>query len=100
MENIQCCVVSCEQPLDKMYWDNQYQTNTIGWDLGEVSPPIKSYIDTLQNKEKRILIPGCGNTYEAEYLLKQGFTNITVIDIAPTLVKKLQKNMLTIQILQ
>jgi SAM-dependent methyltransferase len=91
MEELQCCVVSCERPLDKTYWDNQYQSNAIGWDLGEVSPPIKKYIDTLQNKNIKILIPGCGNTYEAEYLLQQGFTDITVIDIAPTLVEKLQQ---------
>jgi len=90
MDNLQCCVVSCEKPLDQNYWDSQYQSNTIGWDLGEVSPPLKNYIDTLENKDIRILIPGCGNTYEAEYLLEQGFTNITVIDIAPTLVENLK----------
>ena len=90
MEELQCCVVSCEKPLDQAYWDNQYQANTTGWDLGEVSPPLKSYIDTLKNKNIRILIPGCGNTYEADYLLEQGFTNVTVIDIAPTLVENLK----------
>jgi SAM-dependent methyltransferase len=90
MDELQCCVVSCERPLDKIYWDNQYQSNTIGWDLGEVSPPLKSYIDTLEDKSIRILIPGCGNTYEADYLLEQGFTNVTVIDIAPTLVENLK----------
>ena len=72
------------------FWDNQYQNNTIGWDLGTISPPIKSYIDTLKNKNIRILIPGCGNSYEAAYLLEQEFTNITVIDIAPTLVENLK----------
>lgn len=86
-----CCVVSCDLPLDKTYWDNQYQANATGWDLGQISPPIKSYIDTIQNKEAKILIPGCGNTYEAEYLLQKGFTNITVIDIAPTLVENLKQ---------
>ena len=35
-------------------------------------------------------IPGCGNTYEAEYLLNKGFTNITVIDISPTLIDNLK----------
>jgi methyl halide transferase len=80
----------CNKPLDQNYWDNQYQANTTGWDLAEVSPPIKSYIDTLENKNIPILIPGCGNTYEAEYLLEQGFTNVTVIDIAPTLVENLK----------
>lgn len=90
MSEEKCCVVTCDLPLDKTYWNNQYQANTTGWDLGMVSPPIQSYIDTITNKNAAILIPGCGNSYEAEYLLKQGFTNITVIDIAPTLVQQLQ----------
>jgi SAM-dependent methyltransferase len=85
-----CCVVECERPLDQTYWNNQYLANATGWDLGQVSPPIKAYFDTVTNKEASILIPGCGNSYEAEYLLAQGFTNITVVDIAPALVNKLQ----------
>lgn len=86
-----CCVVTCDLPLNETYWNNQYDANTTGWDLGEVSPPLKAYIDQLNNKNLRILIPGCGNTYEAEYLLQQGFTDVTVIDIAPTLVAKLKQ---------
>ena len=77
-------------PLDGVYWDNRYVSNSAAWDLGEVSPPIKAYIDQLTKKDLRVLIPGCGNTYEAEYLLQNGFTNITVIDIAPVLVEKLK----------
>ncbi|MCL6461913.1 MAG: methyltransferase domain-containing protein [Flavobacterium micromati] len=77
--------------LDVMYWETQYQNNNIGWDLGTISPAIKMYIDNLIDKKIAVLIPGCGNTYEAEYLLEQGFTNITVIDIAPTLVSSLQE---------
>ncbi|MFV8355804.1 methyltransferase domain-containing protein [Flavobacterium sp. XS1P32] len=91
MSEEKCCVVTCDLPLYQTYWDNQYQANATGWDLGQVSPPIKNYIDTIENKEAKILIPGCGNTYEAEYLLQQGFTNITVIDIAPTLVENLKE---------
>jgi SAM-dependent methyltransferase len=90
MDNLKCCVVTCDTPLDKTYWDNQYQANTTGWDLGTISPSIKNYVDTLENKNIRVLIPGCGNTYEAEYLLEREFTNITVIDIAPILVKNLK----------
>lgn len=91
MSEEKCCVVTCDLPLDQTYWDNQYQANATGWDLGQVSPPIKTYIDTIENKEAKILIPGCGNTYEAEHLVQQGFTNVTVIDIAPTLVENLKK---------
>jgi methyl halide transferase len=80
-----------EKRLDQEYWDTQYKTNATGWDLGKVSPPIKHYIDTLKDKNISILIPGCGNSHEAECLLSQGFTNITIIDIAPTLVSNLQE---------
>lgn len=91
MEDTSCCIVSCEKPLDASYWEAQYQSKTIGWDLGEVSSPIKEYVDTIKDKNSAILIPGCGNTYEAEYLLEKGFTNVTVIDIAPTLVAALNE---------
>jgi SAM-dependent methyltransferase len=89
MSKDKCCVVTCKLPLGKTYWENQYQANSTGWDLGQVAPPIQLYIDQIQNKDLAILIPGCGNSYEAAYLLEQGFTNVTVIDIAPTLVYNL-----------
>lgn len=77
--------------LDKAFWNNRYINEQTGWDLGEVSPPIKSYINKITNKEQRILIPGAGNAYELEYLLSKGFKNVTVIDIAPQLIEKLKK---------
>ncbi|MEP7237058.1 MAG: methyltransferase domain-containing protein [Ferruginibacter sp.] len=77
--------------LDENYWSNRYDDGTAVWDLGEVSPPLKNYIDQLADKNIRILIPGCGNTYEADYLLKLGFTDVTVIDIAPALVAQLKE---------
>ena len=80
-----------EKRLDQEYWDTQYKTNATGWDLGKISPAIQTFTKTLENKNTRILIPGCGNSYEAEHLLNEGFTNITVIDIAPTLIENLQK---------
>ncbi|MCG9790908.1 methyltransferase domain-containing protein [Flavobacterium algicola] len=79
-----------ENFLKQDYWDTLYKTNHIGWDLGCVSPPIQTFIDNLANKQQAILIPGCGNSYEAEYLLIQGFTNVTVIDFAPRLITHLQ----------
>lgn len=91
MDDLKCCVTSCEKPLDQAYWDAQYKAKATGWDLGTVSPPIQEFIGTITNKNSSILIPGGGNSYEAEYLLKQGFTNITVIDIAPTLVAVLKQ---------
>ncbi|MGJ8759440.1 MAG: methyltransferase domain-containing protein [Polaribacter sp.] len=68
--------------LSEDFWENKYQTNKIGWDLGAVSPPLKTYFDQLTNKDLKILIPGGGNSYEAEYLFNNGFTNVYVIDLA------------------
>jgi thiopurine S-methyltransferase len=70
--------------LDESYWDNRYKTHNTGWDLGEISPPLKSYIDQLVDKSIRILIPGGGNSYEAEYLFNQGFKNVFVVDVSIT----------------
>lgn len=77
--------------MDANYWETQYQNKNTGWDLGVISPAIKLYFDSIKDKNSAILIPGCGNTYEAEYLLEQCFTNITVIDISTTLVTSLEQ---------
>ena len=36
----------------------------------------------MENKDLKILIPGAGNAYEAEYLFKEGFENVYVMDIS------------------
>ena len=77
--------------LDGTYWDNRYENNDAVWDLGTISPPIRAYIDQLTDKNIRTLIMGCGNAHEAEYLVESGFTDITLIDIAPTLVENLKE---------
>ncbi len=77
--------------LDKTYWDSRYQEGTTGWDLGEVSPALKAYIDQLKDKSLKILIPGGGNAYELAYLHQQGFTNAYLIDLSPTALANFQK---------
>jgi hypothetical protein len=70
--------------LSQDFWDDRYKIQDIGWDLGEISPPLKAYFDQLTNKNLKILIPGGGNSYEAEYLHNQGFTNVHVADLSKT----------------
>ena len=64
------------------YWQNRYLNNETGWDVKEITVPLKDYIDQLKDKNLSILIPGAGNGYEYEYLIENGFNNVTVIDIA------------------
>lgn len=70
------------EKLSKDYWKERYQKKQIGWDLGEVSPPIKAYFDKVENKDLEILIPGCGNGHEGAYLYEKGFKNIHLLDFA------------------
>jgi SAM-dependent methyltransferase len=77
--------------LTSDYWENRYQKNEIGWDTGKITTPIKDYIDQLNDKTIKILIPGCGNSYEFEYLIKQGFTNVFVLDYAKSPIENLKK---------
>ncbi|MDG1331947.1 MAG: SAM-dependent methyltransferase [Crocinitomicaceae bacterium] len=69
--------------LSDEFWNNRYVDGNTGWDLGEISPPIKAYVDQLENKELKILIPGAGNGHEVSYLFDQGFRNVHVLDFAP-----------------
>lgn len=70
-----------ELKLDKDFWGSRYKTGETGWDIGYPSTPIKEYIDQLTDKNIKILIPGCGKAYEAEYLFQQGFNNVYLIDL-------------------
>ena len=68
--------------LDKEFWNNRYKTAQTGRDIGYPSTPIKTFIDTLKDKNIKILIPGCGRAYEAEYLHQKGFRKVTIIDLS------------------
>lgn len=76
---------------ESAYWQGRYEKQKTGWDIGYPSTPLKEYIDQLTDKSLRILIPGAGNAYEAEYLWQQGFTNTYVLDIAPAPLAALKK---------
>ncbi len=65
-------------------WENRYQEKSTGWDIGHISTPLKEYFDQLKNKDQKILIPGCGNAYEAEHLWRSGFHHVHLLDIAPS----------------
>ena len=75
----------------KNYWENRYEDLSTGWDLGHPSLPLTTIIDTLLDKDIKILIPGAGNSYEAIYLIESGFTDVTVLDIASQPLESIKK---------
>ncbi|MBZ9631167.1 TPMT family class I SAM-dependent methyltransferase [Salegentibacter sp. LM13S] len=72
------------------FWSQRYEQNHTGWDIGEISSPLKNYIAQLKDRELKILIPGAGNAYEAEYLFQHGFKNVYVADISEKPLKNLK----------
>lgn len=68
--------------LDESFWSSRYKSGEIQWDIGAPSTPLKTYIDQLSDKNLRILIPGGGNGYEAEYLHRLGFKHVFLLDIS------------------
>lgn len=77
--------------LNNTYWNNRYLDDDFGWDVGYVSTPLKTYFDQLNDKSISVLIPGAGNSYEAEYLVNNGFTNVYVCDFAEEPLKNLKE---------
>ena len=66
--------------LNKDFWNDKYVASETGWDVGKLTTPLKEYFDQLNNKKVKILIPGCGNAYEGEYLFKNKFSSTFILD--------------------
>ena len=76
--------------LDSKYWNSRYMNDDFGWDAGSITTPLKTYFDQLKNKSLKIMIPGAGNAYEAEYLFNKGFKNVFVVDFAEEPLKNIK----------
>jgi len=77
--------------MNKEYWESRYKNEETGWDVGNITTPLKDYIDQLSNLDLKILIPGAGNGYEFDYLVNKGFKNVFVVDIAEQPLKNIKK---------
>ena len=75
------------------FWQQRYEQDSINWDMGRISPPLKVYIEQLPEsaKDQMILVAGAGNAYEVGYMHEQGFTNVILVDFAPTLIEAFAK---------
>lgn len=77
--------------LDANFWNTHWRNGQTGWDIGYASTPIANYLEQYADKDAAVLIPGCGNAYEAACLVDLDFTNITLMDIAEVPVMHLRE---------
>lgn len=75
----------------KEFWSARWENGETGWDAGAPTTPLAEYINSLENRQLNILIPGCGSGYEAELLWTRGFKNVWVIDLAEIPLKQFKQ---------
>lgn len=71
------------------FWEGRWASGQTGWDIGSAAPALIEYFKAIENRDAFILIPGCGNAYEAEWLFENGFRNVYLIDIAPSAIERI-----------
>jgi len=72
-------------------WEALYQEGDTGWDRGDVSPALHTFIEKgAFEGATSVLIPGCGRGYEAIELAKRGF-KVTALDLAPSAIAHLNQ---------
>ncbi len=82
---------SSEMEHKEAYWTERWLNGQTGWDIGYASTPLVEYFDQVEDKDVKVLIPGCGNAYEAEAFLEMGFRNVFILDISPEAMKQFQQ---------
>jgi SAM-dependent methyltransferase len=68
--------------LSSDYWTERYNSGKTGWNLKNISPPLKAYIDQLEDENLKILVPGAGFGYEVKYLFQKGFKQVHYLDFS------------------
>jgi methyl halide transferase len=77
--------------MEKIFWKKRYEDKQTGWNIGFASTPIVEYCSQLQDKEIKILIPGCGEGFEADFLFQEGFKNVYVLDFVSEALNRIQE---------
>jgi thiopurine S-methyltransferase len=73
-------------------WQKHYEEDNLRWDLGEVSPPIRHFLENNPIKTGRAIIPGCGQGHEVILLAKKGFS-VTAVDYTKGATERLKRNL-------
>ncbi len=76
--------MSAQNKLEARFWEERYQNNTIGWDIGEPAPPFVDYLNEPEAPTSgRLLVPGSGRGHDALFFAEHGF-EVLGVDFAPS----------------
>ncbi len=75
-------------PASPSFWDERFNEGFTPWDQAGVQPAFEAFADA--HASLPVLIPGCGNAWEAGWLAARGRT-VRAIDFAPAAVASARK---------
>ena len=70
------------------FWDDKYLNNEHKWDISTPTPAFVHWSKALKSS-KEIIVPGCGNGYDAIHLANQGH-NVFAIDFSSKVINNLK----------
>ena len=70
------------------FWDDKYINNEHKWDISGPTPAFVNWSKNLKSS-KRIIVPGCGNGYDAIHLANEGH-NVFAIDFSSKVIDNLK----------
>lgn len=80
----------------KAHWENVYQTKEltqVSWYEPTPHTPLDFIKKHFLDKNTAIIDIGGGDSFLADHLLKDGYTNITVLDISGAALKRAQERL-------
>jgi SAM-dependent methyltransferase len=79
-----------EKEYTREDWQGHYESNDLGWDLGQVAPPFVKLWEEEKLPVGKALVPGCGRGHEVIFLAENGF-EVTAIDFSMGAVTYLER---------
>ena len=79
-----------EKEYSREDWQGHYESNDLGWDLGQVAPPFVKLWEEEKLSAGKALVPGCGRGHEVIFLAENGF-EVTAIDFSKGAVTYLER---------
>ena len=79
-----------EKEYSREDWQGHYESNDLGWYLGQVAPPFVKLWEEEKLPAGKALVPGCGRGHEVIFLAENGF-EVTAIDFSNGAVTYLER---------
>lgn len=71
--------VAAEKVNKAAYWDAIYEAESRPrWDLGDMAPPLRQWLQNAGPRPGRVLVPGCGFGHDVRLLAAHGFEAVGV----------------------